>query len=42
LVFSYKSVTPRNGKYTAKALERRRSFERQFFKNTRRRLALTL
>lgn len=42
LITEYKSVTPRNGRYTKQALGRKRSFERRFFKNTRRRLALTL
>ncbi len=38
LIEEYKSVTPRNGKYTPIILERKKDFERRFFKYTRKKV----
>jgi len=42
LLRDYKRVTARNGRYTAEKLRKKRSFERDFFRNTRRKLVLAL
>lgn len=41
LLRDYKRVTSRNGKYAAEALRKKRSFERDFLRNARRRLVIT-
>ena len=38
LLYEYKSVTPRNGKYTPTILERKKEFETRFFKYTRKKV----
>jgi hypothetical protein len=38
LIEEYKSVTPRNGRYTPMSLKRKREFERRFFKYTRKKV----
>jgi hypothetical protein len=42
LIEEYKSVTSRNGKYTPATLERKRIFEKAFFRNTRKKLSIRL
>jgi hypothetical protein len=42
LIKYHKNLTPRNGRYTPRQKRLKADFETRFFKNTRRRLALTL
>jgi hypothetical protein len=42
LIEEYKSVAPRNGKYTPAILKRKKEFERRFFKYTRKKLSIRL